>query len=201
LSPGLTGVRIKDLYDDSPASLAGLEKNDVIISIDDHKISSTNDVANRVALKSPGQSLKVSVLRDDEYLDLYVTLESADSPAMSRWFEENRSDIPEPMDDSIFNLEDWGLGLSRLDPDDVKDFRVKEGAYIDFIESGSQAALDAIPRDVIILSIDSQPVSGPEDVVRILEEAFQLEAEELLFEVRKREGWNAYYDVTVPSLN
>ena len=200
-NPGLMGARITSLYEDSPAMQAGLEINDVIVGIDDHEILSTNQVASRIALKSPGQSIKVSVLRGDEYLDLYVTLESADSPAMSRWFEENRPALPELPDDSIINLEEWGFGLSRLDPDDVKDFGVMAGAYIAFIEGGSQAALDAIPRDVVILSIDSHPVSGPEDVVRILEEAFQLEAEELLFEVRKREGWNAYYDVTVPSLN
>ncbi len=198
-NPGLRGAVVTEIGKNTPAMNAGLEVGDVIIKIGERDIYGTHHVHSSIALKSPGQNVKMGIIRGGLFKEMYIKLDPENSDAMLAWLEET---YPEGVQEElIISLEDWGLGLTAMDRDDIRDFRVKKGAYIAYVDSGSQAALDAIPRDVVILSIDGQAVGDPEDVVRILELAFEMDAEELLFEVKKREGWNAFYDVTVPSLN
>lgn len=69
------GVIIEMVSKDSPASRAGLKPNDLIIKIDGEAIN-TVDRINEIRLSHKrGDSLTMTVLRDNETLDLTVTLE------------------------------------------------------------------------------------------------------------------------------
>jgi regulator of sigma E protease len=69
LKPG-----IGDVNEGSPAYLAGLKKNDLVVSIDGADISSWEDMANAI-MASKGKTLAISVLRDDTVLTKNVTPE------------------------------------------------------------------------------------------------------------------------------
>ena len=69
LKPG-----IGDVNKGSPADMAGLKKNDLVISIDGVDISSWEDMANAI-MASKGKTLAISVLRGDTVLTKNVTPE------------------------------------------------------------------------------------------------------------------------------
>ncbi len=69
LKPG-----IGDVNEGSPAYMAGLKKNDLVVSIDNVDISSWEDMANAI-MASKGKMLAISVLRDDTILTKNVTPE------------------------------------------------------------------------------------------------------------------------------
>jgi regulator of sigma E protease len=69
LKPG-----IGDVNEGSPAYLAGLKKNDLVVSIDGADISSWEDMANAI-MASKGKTLAISVLRDGTVLTKNVTPE------------------------------------------------------------------------------------------------------------------------------
>ncbi|HAY38626.1 MAG TPA: RIP metalloprotease RseP [Desulfobacteraceae bacterium] len=69
LKPG-----IGDVNEGSPAYMAGLKKNDLVVSIDGVDISSWEDMANAI-MASKGKTLAISVLRGDTIFTKNVTPE------------------------------------------------------------------------------------------------------------------------------
>jgi len=69
LKPG-----IGDVNEGSPAYMAGLKKDDLVVSIDSVDISSWEDMANAI-MASKGKTLAISVLRGDTILTKNVTPE------------------------------------------------------------------------------------------------------------------------------
>jgi len=69
LKPGIGAVN-----EGTPAYMAGLKKNDLVVSIDGVDISSWEDMANAI-MASKGKTLAISVLRGDKILTKNVTPE------------------------------------------------------------------------------------------------------------------------------
>jgi serine protease Do len=61
----MEGVRVARLSKDSPAEKAGLKTNDVIIAVDGAPVRTFRDLRNEVGFKKPGQSITVTVKRDN----------------------------------------------------------------------------------------------------------------------------------------
>lgn len=68
------GSRIEGLEKGGPAMSAGLMLNDTLISIDDVKITDSNQLRNYVAFILPGTTINVTVLRDGQKLTFPVVL-------------------------------------------------------------------------------------------------------------------------------
>jgi S1-C subfamily serine protease len=73
------GVRVTAVHPDGPADRAGIQDGDVIESIDDKRAGSYPELLTEVASKAPGDSVKVSVVRNGTRGDVTITL--AERPA------------------------------------------------------------------------------------------------------------------------
>lgn len=72
------GVLVTEVIEGGSAEKAGLQANDVIVSIDDTKVSSYADLSKALDSKSIGQTVNIEVLRDGNTMNFEVTLESAE---------------------------------------------------------------------------------------------------------------------------
>ena len=68
------GVVIEDVVDDSPASVAGLETDDVIVAIDGEPFRRGELLADVLYQYQPGNAIEVTVLRDGDEVTLSVDL-------------------------------------------------------------------------------------------------------------------------------
>ena len=57
------GTYVKEVFLDSPAMRAGIQKGDVIIRMDETDVNNFSDFATVVYLKNPEESVRVTVLR------------------------------------------------------------------------------------------------------------------------------------------
>ncbi|CAA9256795.1 MAG: HtrA protease/chaperone protein [uncultured Chloroflexi bacterium] len=75
---GLTtrgGVYIEETTGDGPAAAAGVQRNDVIVSLGGHTITGMDDLGERLDRSFlPGQLVKMGIMRGRERLELTVTL-------------------------------------------------------------------------------------------------------------------------------
>lgn len=71
------GAYVDNVQQGSPADTAGIEQADVIVKIDGTRINSNNSLADVIARKKVGQTITVTVYRDNKTQDLKATLTSA----------------------------------------------------------------------------------------------------------------------------
>ena len=72
----IDGVLITGIFEGSSAERAGLEVNDIIVGIDDEKISSYADLSKALDSKSVGDEVTVTVVRNDKELKFQVVLQA-----------------------------------------------------------------------------------------------------------------------------
>lgn len=69
-----TGVVVLHVIADSPADDAGLQRGDVLVSVDGESVDSAKDVAQAVQDAAPGEVLALSVQRDGSTLNVDATI-------------------------------------------------------------------------------------------------------------------------------
>ena len=57
-----SGLKIRKVYDNSPAARAGIVRGDIIVAIDDHKVMQSHDIA--ATYGAPGSSVTITVNRN-----------------------------------------------------------------------------------------------------------------------------------------
>ncbi len=94
-----TGVYVANVYADSAADEAGIEKGDIIVAFDGETVTSASDLQLAVRSKSPGDTVDVVVNRDGEEITISVTLGddedtlgTSDDSAESYGYGSNDSD-------------------------------------------------------------------------------------------------------------
>lgn len=69
------GIIVSDVAPGGPADKAGIQKNDVLISVNDKPAVSAQETMDQVAEIRPGSVISVEVLRNDQKLTLPVTIQ------------------------------------------------------------------------------------------------------------------------------
>jgi serine protease Do/serine protease DegQ len=69
---GTRGVLVQEVIDGFPAKEAGLSHGDIITQINDRKVDDPNDIRLEVLTTSPGDSVALSILRDNEQMSFEV---------------------------------------------------------------------------------------------------------------------------------
>ena len=74
-----SGVMVNEVVDDSPAAKAGLEDGDVILEFNGETISDNDDLVKAVRATSPGDDVKIVVLRNGKNKNLDVEIGQRES--------------------------------------------------------------------------------------------------------------------------
>jgi len=138
------GVMITQVLKDSPAEIAGLEKQDVIIKIDEQKINGTSDLRNIIFHKYPGTEVNLGVIRKGKLINKIVILGSRPSDdILYGSYETEKAD---------FDL----LGL-KIKSDENGSIKVTE------VKEGTSAKKENIQPGDIITQIDEKNIENIED--------------------------------------
>lgn len=79
--PSNSGALVLDINPDSAAQHAGIQSNDVILSIDNESIANAQAAAKAIAQKNPGDVVTLVVSRGGQFLSVTATLGKKDLPA------------------------------------------------------------------------------------------------------------------------
>lgn len=140
------GFYINNVRKNTGADKSGLKKGDIIVKIDNQKISTFADLSGVINTKRPNDKVAVTIIRDGENKIIPVTLSK----------------------NELFDTEFKGIELENISATDKKKFRVDYGVKIKSInnEHLSQYASELIGN--IILSIDNVKVNDIETVSKLL---------------------------------
>ena len=146
----VNGVYINEVLKGSAAEKAGLQKNDVILAIDSHKVTDASSVQAIVSGYHPGDQAGILYVRNGKQYQTTVVFLSAGT-------RTGEKDI----DGSIAF---YGAKLKEADAETLKALGLRSGVLIASVGSGQMAEAGAKAGGVIVY-VNGERVSKPEDVV------------------------------------
>lgn len=150
------GVYIVEVMKGSAADKAGIKAGDVIVAVGSVTVKSMAEVQTQVASYRPGDKAKVKVIRDGKTLDCEVTFLSSE--------DENA------MVGADGSVSFYGATLKAADSKLLARLGIKGGVLIEEAGNGKMAQSGA-SSGFVILYVNDQPVSTPQDVVNIAKKA------------------------------
>lgn len=175
---GQTGVRVTQVYPDRAAEKAGLKTGDIIVKIDGQPIdvSRPEDVEvfqNLIRRFRIGTELKLDVIRDQEPLELAVTLEpSPTPPAELKHYKDT-------------DFEFTARNLSLQDRIGQRLASTDTGVVVDRVENAGWADLAHLAAGDIILSVDNEPTANVDALEQALKRAKEAKSKRVLFFVKR----------------
>ena len=146
----MNGVYIVEVSKGSAAEEAGLKQGDVIVAIGGQKITDGASVQEKVNNYHPGDKAVVNYIRDGKELTTEVTFHAAAS-------QNGETDV----DGSVAF---YGARLKELTSEEKQEMGLRGGVKIVSVGQGKMAEAGATSGSVI-LYVNDEPVSKPEDVI------------------------------------
>ena len=70
----IIGAVVSRVFEDSPAEAAGIETEDVIVSVDDEPVEDHTDLRNRIGLSRVGETVQIGIVRDGHRINKEVVI-------------------------------------------------------------------------------------------------------------------------------
>jgi len=150
------GVLVAEVMKGSPADTAGLRAGDVVIELSGTPIKEVPDLQRRIAAIRPGQTMKLTVIRDKKPVP--ITVKIGEMPA------------DEPVVAEAPGNDEWGLSVESLTGDAALrlDLPVSRGLLVTEVQPGSPAEKAGIRRGDVILEISRRPADDPATLFKAL---------------------------------
>ena len=146
----VSGVYINEVLKGGAADKAGLKKNDVIVAIDGQKVTDGASVQAKVNGYHPGDKATITYIRDGKTQDVQVVFQAA----------SDAEAVAQADGGMVF----YGATLKAASPETLKALGLKGGVEIVSLGSGKMAEAGAKAGSIIVY-VNDEPVSKPEDVV------------------------------------
>ncbi len=160
LDPTEGGVLVSQVLQDTPAGDYGLQRGDVILTVNGESFDSVTEFRNLIAEQDPDSRVDLGICRDGGKLDVPVVL--------GERTEEETAMAAAAQSEGSFG---WTLeSLDRETAEALGDRSLKGVLIVDIDPSGRAARAGVQPGDVI-LEIDGLEVESPGDANRLLSTA------------------------------
>jgi serine protease Do len=169
--PQTTGAVINEVTRNSPGDKAGLKADDVVVSIDGKKVDSSSGLSRTVALRAPGSTVTLGIIRGGKPMEVKVTLTSRPGD-VDRVGDASgpRGGNRSPRDDS--NRQRIGLTLQSIDPRTAEANGLPtRGAVITDVQPGSPADAADLAPGMVVTEAAGKKIASADDLSRVLKEA------------------------------
>ncbi|ABM44594.1 hypothetical protein H704_00400 [Bartonella bacilliformis Peru38] len=157
-----------------PAQKAGIKAGDVIISVNDKKVTDARDLARRIANIRPGETATLGVWRSGKEDSVKVKIDSM--PESENKGEGSKSSSKKGGSET---LEDYGLIVTTSDDD--------SGLIVTDVDLDSDAAERGIRPGDVIVTVNNKPVKKASDVADAIKYAQELGRSAILLQVRTKD--------------
>jgi membrane-associated protease RseP (regulator of RpoE activity) len=185
------GARVKEVFEGSPALMYGLKTGDLVIAIDSKPVRSLDDFGGILQTLTAGSKVRFDVERNGQPQAIEVTLSRRPPPEERRFQTFGRIPASSPQNSQQSSQTQNPNGLSPVPANrpiprpllGVQTLPVTEetrarlrlpstaGALVTSRTLGSPAEKANIPLDAVIVALDGQRVSNPNDLSALLVQA------------------------------
>jgi len=156
------GALVGEVEPNSPGSRAGLQRGDIILSVDGQPISDERDLRLRIAAMAPGLTVKLEIVRNGQKQTVSVTLaEFPDKPASASEGQPSSNALE-------------GVQVDELTPQIAREIGLPPGTtgvVISDVDESSSAAEAGLQRGDVIQEVNRQPVNNLEQYEKAIRAA------------------------------
>jgi serine protease Do len=158
------GALIESVSDNTPASRAGLQVEDVVEKIDGKLVEDDVHFRSMIAGIAPGKRVDLTVRRGGRDVTVPVNLEAAPPP--------NQASATQPAETSDANR--IGIKTQAITPDVAQRYKLgdgKSGVLVTQVEDASAADEAGLKAGDVVLKANGRAVSSPSDLAKALNPA------------------------------
>ncbi|HYG70156.1 MAG TPA: DegQ family serine endoprotease [Anaeromyxobacteraceae bacterium] len=165
LPQGTNGALVQQVVENGPAAKAGLKPGDVIVAVNGRAVEGMGDVTRTVAMIPPGQKATLTILREGKKQDVsFAVVQRPDEQMVARGAPGEQ---PEAEANRSAKL---GVRLAPLTPEVARQLGTSgdQGVVVADVTAGGPAERAGLQRGDIILEVNRQPVTTPEQIAGIV---------------------------------
>lgn len=185
--PKVKGVLVNDIIKDSGAEEAGIEPQDVILSVDGVEVNSVSELQTQIIKKRIGKEVKLTVWRDKKEITKNVKLKARQTDVTENSNIINDDDESIIERDGVLSFQKLGFTVKALTSDQKEDFSVKDGVYILSVFPNSAVSQRGMTSGGVIVSADMQKVFKPSDLSKIIKSKSPGDA--ISFKIKYKDNW------------
>jgi serine protease DegQ len=145
------GAMVEEIFPDSPAENAGIEVGDIIVAVDGQKVSGAGDLRTTIGLKRSGDSVKITVQRDNKEKNFTATLDALNTTPVVV-----AGDIHPGLAGAEFSAYTSGSQAYQ-----------GLGVQIDSIAPGSPAEFRGLQANDVITQVNQMPLANVSDLQKL----------------------------------
>lgn len=184
------GAKITEVSAESAAAKAGLKKDDIIIKINDFKISNSEDLYQAIGKFKPNDKITVTYLRNGKENKVTATLGSNNTPSIvSTWERDFDFDFPELRGMNVFAFGRPKLGVEVQDTED------NAGVTVLDVDENTPAAKGGLQKDDLITAVNGKKITAVSDMREVLSQTKEGDVLKIEF---KRNGTSQQTEIKFP---
>ena len=146
------GILVGDVQKGTPGDRAGLKQGDAIVELDGKKIEEIGAFRNSIAMKSPGSKVNLTIVRDNQRVEIPVTLDK----------------LPEKLvtvSDTTKSTNSWGFSVQALTPELAQKFGLATdaGVVITEVVPNSPASEKGLEPGMVVQQVNRQNVHSMDE--------------------------------------
>ena len=174
------GVIVSDVVKDSPAEKAGLQRGDIVKSLNGKAVDNAHTLSRSVAALGPESTATLEVIRDGKNKEIKATIGTMPE------------ETAEQKQGALKSESAWGITVQNIAPDLAQKFGLDEtetGVVITDVQQGTAAAEARLRPGDLIKEVNRQKVQNIRDYKQIIQ---KMKKGETLLLLLKR-GSNTFY--------
>ena len=168
--PKASGALVASVTPGGPADKAGILAGDVIVKFDNKEVNQMRNLPRAVAETQVGKKSTVEILRKGSTITKEVAVGELEAAEKAENKVADKTENAAP----VGKVKTLGMSLAQINPETSKQFDLRagmKGVVISNIGSSSQAAEKGLAAGDVIVEINQQAVSTPDDVTGKINEA------------------------------
>jgi serine protease Do len=191
------GALVAGLKSDGPSERAGIHVGDLIEAVDGQAVTSASDLTRKVAFAHPGDTLRLTILRDgrEQTVDLRAGLRPSETTLAGNAPDDGAPSAPGA--DATPSV--LGMKLAPLTPADRQRFNIAEnqhGVVVRGVGQDSDAGDKGLKAGDLIVKAGERAANAPADVSAAVEQAKRENRKAVLLLVN-RGGQNLFVPLKV----
>jgi serine protease Do len=206
------GAKIMEVSKGSAAEKAGLKKDDIILKVDEEKISGPDVLSDVIGFKKPNDEVKIKYKRDGKEKNLKVALGQRKQKKSYSFSNPNGNfhmfTMPNPPKAPLPNMEGFNDDMLEIQQDalerafprkklglKIQDIEEGNGVKVINVEDSSAAATAGLKKDDIITEINGKKINNTDDA----REELVPDEDKKLYRIKaNRGGAEMNFDVKIP---